>query len=73
MIFGTGLRFGSALPTLTIGGVNVTPTFSGPQGGFVGLDQINFQIPASLAGRGEVDLTITIDGRTSNVGRLRIQ
>jgi uncharacterized protein (TIGR03437 family) len=73
MIFGTGLRFGSALPTLTIGGVNVTPTFSGPQGGFVGLDQLNFQIPASLAGRGEVDLTITIDGRTSNVVRLRIQ
>lgn len=72
-LFGTGLRFASGPVTLTIGGVNVTPSFVGAQGQFEGLDQINFQIPASLAGRGEVDLVITAEGRTSNTVRLRIR
>lgn len=72
-LFGTGLRFASGPVTLTIGGVNVTPSFVGAQGQFEGLDQINFQIPASLAGRGEVDLVITAEGRTSNTVKLRIR
>ena len=83
-IFGTGFRFGSnsdfnlqngtaeAL-TITLGGTAVTALFSGPQGQFVGLDQINFQIPASLAGRGNVDLVITVGGRTANTVRLNIR
>jgi uncharacterized protein (TIGR03437 family) len=73
MMFVTGIRFASALPSLNIGGTTVTPSFAGPQGTFVGLDQVNFQIPASLAGRGDVDLTMTVDGKTSNVVKLRIK
>ena len=73
MMFVTGLRFASSLPSLNIGGTAVTPTFAGPQGTFVGLDQVNYQVPLSLAGRGEVDVTMTVDGRTSNVVKLRIR
>lgn len=73
MLFGTNLRFGSALATLTIGTTNVTAMFSGAQGTFLGLDQVNFQIPASLAGAGNVDLVMTLDGKTSNTVKLRIQ
>lgn len=73
MMFGTGFRYGSALPTISIGGVAVTPTFSGAQGAFSGLDQANFQIPASLAGRGDVDLIMTVDGRAANTVRLKIK
>ena len=58
---------------MTIGGTPVTPLYVGPQGTLAGLDQINLQIPASLAGRGAVDLIITVDGKPSNTVRLNIK
>jgi uncharacterized protein (TIGR03437 family) len=73
MLFGTGIRYGSTPVTIKIGTTDVTPTFAGAQGAFNGLDQINLQIPQSLAGAGEVDLTATIDGKTSNPVRLKIK
>jgi len=39
---------------------------------FEGLDQVNIEIPPSLAGRGVVDLLLTIDGKTANPVTLRI-
>jgi uncharacterized protein (TIGR03437 family) len=72
-LFGTGLRFASGPVTISIGGTTVTPLFVGAAPGFEGLDQINLQIPASLAGRGEVDLIITAEGRASNTVKLRIR
>lgn len=72
-LFGTGLRFASGPVTISIGGTSVMPLFVGAQGSFDGLDQVNLQIPASLAGRGEVDLVITAEGRASNTVRLRIR
>ena len=72
-LYTTGIRFASATPSITIGGTAVTPTFVGPHGTFIGSDQINFVVPASLAGRGEVDLVVTVDGKTSNTVRIRIQ
>lgn len=73
MLFGTGLRYGSQAATLTIDGVEVPATFMGAQGTFVGLDQVNFQIPQSLAGRGEVDLVLSVDGKAANTVRVRIK
>jgi uncharacterized protein (TIGR03437 family) len=55
-----------------LGGVTATPLFAGPQGEFVGLDQINLQIPANLAGRGEVEGVITVNGRAANTIQLRV-
>src|SRR5262249_5957641 len=56
-----------------IGGVEVTPLFVGPQGGFVGLDQINLEIPRSLIGRGLVSLAITAAGFSpSNLAEIGI-
>ncbi|MEO6726810.1 MAG: PQQ-dependent sugar dehydrogenase [Blastocatellia bacterium] len=75
VLFGTGFRFRSALSaaTATIGGTNAEVTFAGPQGGFVGLDQANVRIPRSLAGRGEVDVVLTVDGQASNAVRISIK
>ena len=75
MLFGTGLRFGSTGLTnaVKIGTTDVTPTFIGLAPGFAGLQQCNLQIPQSLAGAGDVNLTITMDGKTSNVVKLRIK
>src|SRR5438128_1969724 len=41
-------------------------TNAGAQGVFVGLDQANIVIPRSLAGRGDVNVVLTVDGKTSN-------
>jgi uncharacterized protein (TIGR03437 family) len=38
----------------------------------VGLDQINFQAPNSLAGRGKVDVVINVNGRVANTIQLQI-
>ncbi len=72
-LFGTGIRFSSTLVKINIGGVEIDPLFFGPQGFFEALDQINLQIPQSLAGRGDVDLVLTLDGKTSNTVKLKIK
>ncbi len=75
ILFGTGIRFRSSLSAVTanIGGTTVSVQYAGPQGDFVGLDQLNILLPSSLAGRGEVDLTLTADGRMSNTLRINIK
>lgn len=70
ILYGTGLRFRSedAAVSATVGGDPTMAPFIGPAGGFIGLDQINLgPIPRSLAGRGLVDIRLTIDGKPTNV------
>jgi uncharacterized protein (TIGR03437 family) len=72
-LFGTGLRFPSTPVKITIGGTDIDPLFVGPQGSLEAIEQINLQIPQSLAGKGDVDLVLTLEGRTSNTVKLRIK
>jgi virginiamycin B lyase len=74
IFFGSGFRFRSSLSAVTvrIGGVDAQVSFAGAQGGFVGLDQINVSLPRSLAGRGEVDVVLTVDGRIANTVTVKI-
>jgi len=74
VLFGTGIRNRSALSnaTVRIGGVDVPVLYAGSQEGFVGLDQVNLQLPRSLAGRGEVDILLTVDSKMSNVVKVNI-
>jgi uncharacterized protein (TIGR03437 family) len=65
-IFVTGLDT-TVAPVVTIGGVPVTVSFFGPAPGFSGLEQINVQLPASLAGAGRVELSIIQGTIMSNV------
>jgi uncharacterized protein (TIGR03437 family) len=75
ILYGTGWRFRSALSAVNvkIGGVDVPVLFAGAQGSFAGLDQINLQLPRALAGRGEVDLTLIVDGQQSNSVRISVK
>ena len=75
VLFGTGIRGRGALSAVSakIGGVDCEVTYAGPQGGFVGLDQINVRLPRTLAGRGEVNIQLTVDGRTANPVQVRVQ
>lgn len=68
ILFGTGLRNNSQLSNASVqlGGIASTVTFAGAQGGFIGQDQINLEIPRSLAGRGLVPINVVIDGRIAN-------
>ncbi len=73
MIFGTGFRYASTAMAMTIGGTAVTPLGFAAQSQFAGLDQANVQIPMAMAGRGDVDLVITLDGKASNPVKLKIK
>jgi uncharacterized protein (TIGR03437 family) len=69
LLYGTGFDNAKAV-TVTINGQTYTPSYFGPQGGFAGLDQVNVLLPASLGGSGPVNVSITVDGQTSNVGSI---
>ena len=68
ILFGTGFRARSALAgaTAQVGGVSAPVLFAGPQGNLAGLDQANIALPRSLAGRGEINVTLTVDGKATN-------
>jgi len=53
-------------------GVAAPVSFAGEQG-LPGLDQINVALPRALAGRGEVDVILTVDGKTANIVRINIK
>ena len=71
LLFGTGWRNRSDLSNVvvTIGGQRIEATFAGAQGS-PGLDQINLRLPRTLAGRGEVDVVLQVDGQTANTVRV---
>jgi len=68
VLFGTGWRFRSSLTAVTcsIGGIDSEVTYAGEQGALMGLDQMNVRLAPGLAGRGEVDIVLLVDGREAN-------
>jgi uncharacterized protein (TIGR03437 family) len=76
VLFGTGIRKRSALSavTLRIDTETLGVVFADPAPGFIGLDQINsVALPRSLAGKGTVNVTLTVDGRPTNTVLLNFQ
>ena len=83
VLFGTGIRNTPASNPMdgngvaeglrvSLGGAIATPAFAGPQGSLIGLDQINVQIPASLAGAGRIDAILIVNTRAANTFQLQI-
>ncbi len=68
ILFGTGLRNRTSPANVKtqVGGVDLPPAFAGAQGNLFGVDQINLQLPRSLAGRGSVDVVVTVEGLNAN-------
>ncbi len=75
ILYGTGFRQRSLLSavTATIGGAGADVQYAGAQGVLAGLDQANLRIPRSLAGRGEVDVALVVDGKGANIVKVRIR
>ena len=76
ILFGTGIRGRASLAAVL---VRIGPNrifgaqYAGPQGTFPGLDQVNVRLLPVLAGSGEVDLELVIDGQGSNRTRIAFQ
>ena len=75
VMFATGLRNRSSLGSVSvnIGGVSTDALYAGPQGSFAGLDQLNVLLPRNLAGRGEADVAVTVDGKQANALKVTIK
>ncbi|MBK8316284.1 MAG: hypothetical protein IPL01_20610 [Acidobacteria bacterium] len=75
LLFGTGLRYRSALSNITalVGGIPVEVLYAGSQGDFPGLDQINLRLPGTLSGRGEVDVVLSVDLQKTNTLKVQIR
>ena len=74
-MFGTGVRFRNDLANAkaTIGGIEGPVLYAGAHCCYVGVDQINLQIPKSLMGRGEVDVVLTIEGKIANTVKINVK
>ena len=67
ILYGTGFRHFSGETSVRFNnGLTVPAAFVGAQPDYPGLDQVNVEIPRTLAGTGSNTLTVTIDGKTSN-------
>ncbi|NOT62565.1 MAG: hypothetical protein HOP19_20360 [Acidobacteria bacterium] len=81
VLYGTGLRGRSDLSKVTMRadspfegvGIPFTPLYVGAQGSFLGLDQMNLEIPRALIGKGRQNLWLNIDGWTGNVVEVNIK
>lgn len=71
-LYGTGIRGRSPQSSVRVqvGDKDVEVTYVGAQGSLIGLDQINVLLPRSLAGSGEVTVSVTVDGKTANPVKL---
>jgi uncharacterized protein (TIGR03437 family) len=75
VLYATGVRGRNGLSdvSVTIGGVTAPLAYAGAQNEFPGLDQVNVAIPRSLAGKGSVEVVVTVEGQASNAGRIEIK
>lgn len=72
VLFGTGFRRAAKENVqVTIGGRSVPTIFTGAQGGLVGLDQLNTELPTGVSGL--VDVVVKIGDRQANVVKVKLK
>lgn len=73
VLYGTGLNGANQTVTARVADVSANVSYAGPQGQFAGIDQFNIEVPRSLAGRGDVMLSISCNGMPTTAVRLSIE
>jgi uncharacterized protein (TIGR03437 family) len=74
VLYGTGIRGAAqANVSVTIGNINAPVTYAGAQGVDAGLDQVNVALPATLKGRGQLVVTVTVNGQATNMAQVLFQ
>lgn len=68
VLYGTGIRLHGGLQTVraTVNGMDSEVLFAGKHCCYEGVDQVNIRLSRSLAGRGDADVTLTVDGKVAN-------
>ena len=68
-LWGTGIQNRASLSDVVVmvGNQTLAAAYAGPAPGFIGEDQVNVLLPATLAGSGTANITISISGSVSNV------
>jgi uncharacterized protein (TIGR03437 family) len=74
LLFGTGIRGRNTLSDVrvAVGGLDAEVLYAGAQGDFAGLDQVNVRLPRSLAGRGDVEVRLRVEGKPANTVMVNI-
>jgi uncharacterized protein (TIGR03437 family) len=73
-LWGTGIDGASAgTVQVTIGGATANVLYAGPEGYYPGVDQINIEVPQSLASAGSVSIVLSAGGLTSNTVNVTVQ
>jgi len=75
LAFGTGFRAHQGLSQVSakLANQTVDVTFAGAQGQLTGLDQLNLRLPRSLAGRGELELELEVEGKKANKVKIYVK
>jgi len=69
VLYGTGIQNRAALSdvTVSVGSHKLPATYAGAAPNYAGEDQVDVLLPASLAGSGTVNVSVTVSGAVSNV------
>ena len=75
LLYGTGISniTDPSKLKVTVGGVTLPVYGAAAVPGYAGLDQVNVELLQVVAGRGEVDLVLTVDGQVANTVRINIK
>lgn len=76
VLFGTGLRNRSNLSALNvqIAGLSIPVTYAGEAPGLAGVDQINLgPLPRNLAGSGDLNLVLSVEGKMANTVQFTVK
>ena len=68
----SGAQFAASCEAI-LGGINADVFYAGTQSQYAGLDQVNVLVPTALTGQGEIDLLLTVDGKTANGVRVNVK
>jgi len=74
-LYATGIR-GNTDPAkvqVKIDGVLAKVLYAGRQSQYAGLDQVDVEVPNSIAGRGTVNLVLTVAGKPANTVQIELQ
>lgn len=72
VIQGSGWRLNSTFVQVRLNGAPCVVIAARPSSLFAGQDELVFQVPHYLAGRGVMDLTVSVAGRDSNFSRINL-
>jgi uncharacterized protein (TIGR03437 family) len=73
ILYGTGIRGAGNNVTVAISGIGAPVQYSGPQGQYSDLDQVNVLLPKQLAASGLANIVLTAAGAASNTVNVLIE